>query len=671
MGVAGEDYSKVEITAKPLMMVVESESVDKNRVSLEISREGEGWIAVDTQPSVRGGVYTWTVATITPCKTHHVRLWLHGKDRSQASYEYPGPVQGVTQELLHKAGYRPTMVRGLEVVEVEDRVEMRWLPSPCADVYDITYQRVDDGEPVSLQTSATHATLREGIEDCSEYDYKISASTGTEYSDDTVATIITHPRIDAAASLEPQVSPTTHGLTVRWKGYEKLPCIKTYEVTVCKEGNDCPEKQTIVRDDSLEYLEFVSTVTLSPCHDYTLHIKPLYPGKEMQEKVVSFRTSAPVLSEDMTIPLHSIEPGYISWGGVECATQYLLYLKETSGLWELVGSSSKTYYNHSVTPCTEYRYGVRVVVGEEESEIVELGTPVISGLQHYDTPNLSITTTPSAAILSWDHMVCIIKYRVMACDGTECYQDMVTVDSRDIITHTIHGVYPCTDYTLHIYPVTSAGEYSGVSSVIFTTGNPAPTPPDNLDLVIINHHVVLSWARVQCATGYKIHQQLGHDDTVVEWVHDDVDQRQVSLESPEPCVTYSYSVSSVIHAEESDCCSWVDILVPPRFDNTEYLTTLHTDNRSAAVRINNNQKNKRCELELYQVTWGEQQQIIHPEDMHDGVISVQLHSENDEIKARIKYKGFENWSQWISSELPVSLSISFKTICNINFITDC
>ena len=102
MGVRIADYTKLEISAKPLLMVEESESVDKTSVSIEISVGGRGWVAVDTQPSVRGGVYTWTVPTTAPCQAHKVRLWLEGKDRSQTSFEYPDRVEGVSQALLTK-----------------------------------------------------------------------------------------------------------------------------------------------------------------------------------------------------------------------------------------------------------------------------------------------------------------------------------------------------------------------------------------------------------------------------------------------------------------------------------------------------------------------------------------------------------------------------------------
>ena len=661
MGVRIADYTKLEISAKPLLMVVESESVDKTSVGIEISVGGRGWVAVDTQPSVRGGVYTWTVATTAPCQDHRVRLWLEGKDRTQISFEFPGKVEGISQALLTRAGYRPGKVRGVEMVEVEDMVEMRWEESPCAEMYDITYQRVGGGEPMSLQTVDDKANL--AIQACTEYDIKISASTASEYSDDTIATILTQPNIDAADILEPEVVTTTHGLTVRWKGYEELPCIKTYIVTICKEGNDCPEMQTIERDDSLEFLEFVSTVPLSPCHDYSLHMKPLYPGKEMQEKVISFRTSSPAYSGNLSISLDSVMPGSISWGGVQCATQYLLYLKENSGDWLMVGSTSKTYYSHSVTPCTQYRYGVRVVVGEVVHDLVHLGTPVISGLgtaEHYDSPNTRIVTTEDSARISWEHRVCIDSYRVQACtQESDCYQEQVIVDdseNNETITTAIDTLQPCTQYSLHIYPSTSEGEYSS-SPLLFLTGNPTPVPPSDLDLTISStgQEVVLSWSRAQCATGYKIHQRLEHSDTVVEWVHDNIHTRELRLESPEPCVTYSYSISTLILSYESDPTSWLDIPTPPRYHTADYLVIQSTYNGTVTFRLSNKDRNKRCRVEMVQVRHGTEMEIIDPADIDDdGDISINVDDEGGVIAARIKYQGYDEWSDWITSDLPVS-----------------
>ena len=86
------------------------------------------------------------------------------------------------------------------------------------------------------------------------------------------------------------------------------------QVTVCKEGNDCPETVTLARDDSRLLTEFSSSVPLELCTDYSLHIKPVcplsiylcifyfylstkvWPAADLYDKVVNFRTLSPPLA---------------------------------------------------------------------------------------------------------------------------------------------------------------------------------------------------------------------------------------------------------------------------------------------------------------------------------------------------------------------------------------
>ena len=671
MGVSMSDYSKLVITAKPLLMVSGGDRVDKTRVSIETRAGGGQWLAVATQPSVRGGVYVWVVG-VAPCTTHQVRLWLHGKDRTQASYLYPTVVGVVSSEELGSAGYRPPQPRGVSVVEREGRVELRWLPALCADLYDITYTQVTAGQPYSAQALATDrpaVTLMQGIQSCSEYEFKIAAVTGAEFSEDTTGTFITQPEVMAAAVLEPELVPTTAGITVRWAGYEKLSCIQSYTLTICKEGNDCPEKRTIERDDSLEFLEFVSTHPLAPCSDYTLHLAPVFPGLAMQEKVLSFRTLALPLATALgtTVTRGRAEVGQdlvvrVEWDSVQCATHYTLYQREDTpgGEWERVCVTSKTYAEHIVRPCTQYSYGLRVTVGEEESHLIELAGPVISQLDTavpYSPHSLEISETPGGAVVSWEHSKCVESYRLRACHraGDQCYEEQVTISDSNTISHTITSLHPCTDYTLHIFPSTSAGEFSAASA-LFSTTSPAPHPPADIDVVITRatHGVLLSWSGVACATGYNIHQKLQHSGTVTQWRHDNTGQLAVTLESPEPCVTYSYSISTLIDSEESDPTSWLDVPVPPRFDQAEQLIIQTRANGSLTFSIENIDKNQKCEVEKYSVKYEGVEEYIDPDDTHEGEITVKVDSENAKIEARIKYKGFEEWSHWISSEIPVS-----------------
>ena len=82
-------------------------------------------------------------------------------------------------------------------------------------------------------------------------------------------------------------------------------------MTVCKEGNECPETVTLVRDNSLLLTEFTSSVALDLCTDYSLHIKPLWTHTDLYEKVVSFRTLSPPLAPADSVVSSAAMPGAV------------------------------------------------------------------------------------------------------------------------------------------------------------------------------------------------------------------------------------------------------------------------------------------------------------------------------------------------------------------------
>ena len=86
MGVNKVDYTKLEIVAKPLLMVVNNYIVDTNRVTIEIKPDNEPWRVVEETPNIRGGVFTWTVNNVSPCKNHALRIWVYRKDNTQNSF---------------------------------------------------------------------------------------------------------------------------------------------------------------------------------------------------------------------------------------------------------------------------------------------------------------------------------------------------------------------------------------------------------------------------------------------------------------------------------------------------------------------------------------------------------------------------------------------------------
>ena len=83
-----KDYTKLEIEAQPLLMVHDSSSIDKNRVTIEVKSGDQSWEAIDTPPSMRGGVYKWTKSNSVPCVNHYVRLWVHGQNGTPISLDF-------------------------------------------------------------------------------------------------------------------------------------------------------------------------------------------------------------------------------------------------------------------------------------------------------------------------------------------------------------------------------------------------------------------------------------------------------------------------------------------------------------------------------------------------------------------------------------------------------
>ena len=582
MGKSRTDFTRLEIVAKPSLMVAGYDTIDKDRVTVEIKSDEDLWKVVEEHPTVRGGVYTWTVPHVSPCKTHSVRLWLHGKDGSQASYQIPGVLPAADSQAIARSGYQPGKPSDLRIVERGNSLVLGWSPAHCVDMYDVTYQPVSGGDTYSRQVFASkdpEIVISDGIESCSEYEVKVAAVTGDEYSDDAVAVVSTKPEITVAERLEPDITPSTHGVTIMWDTFAKLSCIEKYLVRVCKAENDCPESKELVRDNSLQFLKFSTTIPLEICSDYTVQIKPLYAGLELMNKVVKFRTSSPVLNSstislDLQVILLTGQVVRLGWSRVQCARQYLLYQKENTagGKWESIGATSNNYFEHQGVPCTEYRYGMKVAMEHHETEMIEYETAVMTQLDKslpYVAPSLDIEEGQHQVQLSWDHGRCIDSYRVRTCritnDDNDCHEKEVFIDDDkdNKVLVTLDNLRACTDYSLQIFPtLLAAGELDAEGSS-FRTASLSPTTPSNImvGLNMVTNKVDMNWSSVECATGYRVHQQLAGTQT--EFITREL---VISLDTPSPCSTYRYSV--IINKLELSCAKlssvkfgWVEVIV--------------------------------------------------------------------------------------------------------------
>ena len=217
------DYSRIEITAQPRLMVEDPEEVD--RVTVEMRVGGGGWREVEVAPKVRAGSYRWTVEAGSPCEEHRVRLRVHGQDGSQ-QLEVAAPLAGASTRELVLAQFTPSPPTGLQVDESSgSSVLVSWSASACAQLYEVTYERLGGGETFSQQVASSHLQLS-GLESCTEYEIRVTALLDQQYSEEATTLATTSPNHYAAKKLEPLISTTTDSVTAQWQAFEKLSCVK-------------------------------------------------------------------------------------------------------------------------------------------------------------------------------------------------------------------------------------------------------------------------------------------------------------------------------------------------------------------------------------------------------------------------------------------------------------
>jgi len=383
---------------------------------------------------------------------------------------------------------------------------------------------------------------------------------------------------------------------------------------------------------------------------------------------VAFRTlSQPV--EDVARLLTSVEAEAgdeqmitVRWNAIQCASQYEVFQKINTigGVWEKIGTSKENVFESKGVPCTEYKYGVKVTIDEQVSEVVEFNEAIMTKIDTsvpYVAANLAIHPTPDGAHLTWDHGKCIKSYKIRTCEfigeTEECFEEMVIIEDPSMykMAHTLKNLNSCSKHHVEIFPLTEEDEELAAEPRTFITASPAASPPQEVSVSLnqATNKVDISWSKVQCADGYRIHQTLGNSDTQTAW---DSEGLSVNLESPEPCVTYSYGVSAILDGEESEPTSFQEVHVPPRTSEPPVMFVEERNNGSVTFVINNADTNHHCEVIQYEVKQGDGEQVFDAAALEDGKITVEVAEEEFKIEARLHYKDFDAWSPWVSSDSP-------------------
>jgi hypothetical protein len=299
-------------------------------------------------------------------------------------------------------------------------------------------------------------------------------------------------------------------------------------------------------------------------------------------------------------------------------------------------------------PCTKYHYGVKVTIDSQQSDIVEAAEEIVTSLDDsvpYVVPNKEVIPSTEDVEISWDHATCISSYKVKVCKAPEdCTEEELEMGdpSQHNVTHIVAGLEPCTSYSVAI-SATTEGKELEADSTHFDTESPPASAPANLAVKLTGDMSDISFDSVQCATGYTVYRELEGGET-----EDPIETEATSLmlQSPEPCESYSYSVTATVGEEESERAS-VEGTVPPRngHSSAPQLEVFKKENFTVELILTAPEFNHKCQVEEYHVKYGiievNDETMFHATDLQDGKIVLDDVSGADDsglkFEARIKY----------------------------------
>ena len=166
MGSLVTDYTKLEISVQ-VSGALEDGGLGvgggQGGVSVEVRSGEQGWVVVDTRPSIRGGVWSWSVSGVSPCVEHRLRVWVQDRDGAQASFEYPGHLSRVNVEDMMRSGYRPETPEHLivDTWSEDGEVTVTWSRVECAEMYDVSWTSVTRDTTWSSQVTSPMVQLEQ------------------------------------------------------------------------------------------------------------------------------------------------------------------------------------------------------------------------------------------------------------------------------------------------------------------------------------------------------------------------------------------------------------------------------------------------------------------------------------------------------------------------------
>lgn len=304
------DYTKLVIEAKITKMIENPKQIRMDEVKISLkSSVSDGWKMIDSKPSVRGGIYKWTLNSIVPCHSHNINITVYSvKNESSSTWMYPNTIPAASQDMLIQSPYIPNKPNKVTITENYNGTVFEWTDVPCINSYTVQISNTLNMFESEVLEVVQETSLSYKLQTCQEYVVYISANIAEQYSEDAEMTFTTNPEEKDSERLNPKLFVEKDNVVVQWKASEKLGCIEHYKVQICTTYGNCSSHTKLKKDERNRFME-IKYMNLEICTQYSIIITPVHKQKYIQPKILSFKTLPdPDIEMKNNGPMSALEP---------------------------------------------------------------------------------------------------------------------------------------------------------------------------------------------------------------------------------------------------------------------------------------------------------------------------------------------------------------------------
>lgn len=335
-------------------------------------------------------------------------------------------------------------------------LDLSWDESVCATNYIVELKSKDND--IKTMNVTKNKVMIKDFDACSASEVFVTAVTYGRHKNDSLYGKFEPPTI-SSDQLELEISPSTYTVKAMLTG--SPPCVAAYDVKLCKHESCRSIGENLINP----VFEFPNLV-LDPCSTYNISVRALFAAGTYRERVFQFSTLPPTVEDAKKSLLPTTEAGpedhvTIIWNDVTCGSGYQVFYSNASsgGAWKHIGNTAALELVVRHAPCN--RYGVKVVVGGNLSEIVLAKNTLEKPIE---ISNLTIDPSANSVEVSWDHDKCSSGYRMNFCKhGPDCFEENVTIKeaNRKRISIKVENLTTYTAYTVQVSVITNSLQLEG------------------------------------------------------------------------------------------------------------------------------------------------------------------------------------------------------------------